>query len=231
MKTKIWLLPLLLLLAMPRLDAQVLEPVKWTFSVNRLNDKTVEVIAEATIDNNWHLYSTEIPDGGPIATSLNINPSDDYVPTGSLQVSPEPKPSFDEAFQMELGYFSKTARIVQQVEIKGDLPVTISGYVEFMACDDHRCLPPDQAEFELKVTSESAAAPSIAAIPGNDSDSDKESAWGIFWLAFLGGLAALLTPCVFPMIPLTVSFFIRNADNRAKALRDGFANCATIILA
>lgn len=231
MKTKIWLLPLLLLLAMPHLAAQVLEPVKWTFSVNRLNDITVEVIAEATIDNNWHLYSTEIPDGGPIATSLNINPSDDYQPVGILQAFPEPKPSFDEAFQMELGYFSKTARLVQQVEIKGNLPVTISGYVEFMACDDHRCLPPDHAEFELKVTSESATSASIATLAADDATSDKDSAWGIFWLAFLGGLAALLTPCVFPMIPLTVSFFIRNANNKAKALRDGFTYGATIIFA
>jgi thiol:disulfide interchange protein len=210
-------------------EAQVLEPVKWTFSINRIDDKTVEVVANATIENKWHLYSTEIPDGGPIATSLNFEESELYTPIGELKQTPEPKLSFDEAFQMELGYFSNNARLSRIIELNTSEDLTIEGYVEFMACDDHRCLPPDQIEFSLKVPRQATA--SVVSTSAETAESEESGYWGIFWLSFLGGLAALLTPCVFPMIPLTVSFFLRNADNRAKALRDGFMYGATIIFA
>jgi thiol:disulfide interchange protein DsbD len=241
------------------LHAQVLEPVKWKFSLNRISDTQVEVVADATIDDNWHLYSTKIPAGGPIPTSLNIEPSGSLKLVGEVKQSPEPKPFFDEAFQMELGYFSNTARLTQLVDLSSDASLAIEGYVEFMVCDDQRCLPPERIDFELKVEGVTAAVASDelaetaepsetlteeAAVTEAETVSAKQSAsnaepadagaegyWGIFWLAFLGGLAALLTPCVFPMIPLTVSFFLRNADNRAKALRDGLFYGLTIIFA
>lgn len=246
---------LMLLVALSPSYAQVLEPVKWSFSLNRISETQVEVIADATIDNKWHLYSTTIPDGGPIPTSLHIEASDTYEAIGELRQTPEPKPFFDEAFQMELGYFSKSARLTQTIELKQSGSHIIRGYVEFMVCDDSRCLPPDQVEFELSLAG-SESAELAAAIPegeadsallpggaaGNDATSvisaneaidstEDKGYWAIFWLSFLGGLAALLTPCVFPMIPLTVSFFLRNADNRRKALRDGFFYGLTIIFA
>jgi thiol:disulfide interchange protein len=234
------------------LNAQVLEPVKWSFSLNRISETQVEVIADATIDDNWHLYSTKIPDGGPIPTSLNIDSSEQFTLVGEVKQSPEPEPFFDEAFQMELGYFSNTARLTQVVEMAEGQALSISGYVEFMVCDDHRCLPPDRIEFVLVEEGAQAAAvatdneetgvsdvdAAAVSVSENESRSDSKSTsseksgyWGIFWLAFLGGLAALLTPCVFPMIPLTVSFFLRNADNRGKALRDGLFYGLTIIFA
>ncbi|GAO31100.1 protein-disulfide reductase DsbD family protein [Geofilum rubicundum] len=232
------------------LNAQVLEPVKWSFSLNRISETQVEVVADATIDDNWHLYSTKIPDGGPVPTSLNIAASELFTLVGEVQQSPEPEPFFDEAFQMELGYFSNTARLTQVVELAEGQALALSGYVEFMVCDDHRCLPPERIDFELSEDGAEAAAVATdaeEAEEGGDAavsvaegetrsdskggSSDKSGYWGIFWLAFLGGLAALLTPCVFPMIPLTVSFFLRNADNRGKALRDGLFYGLTIIFA
>jgi thiol:disulfide interchange protein DsbD len=209
---------LLMFIASVTIQAQVLQPVKWNFSIKSTGENTVEVTAEATIDRPWHLYSTSIPEGGPIATSITFEPSEAYNPTGDLKQSKDPTVVYDEAFQMELSYFSDKVTFTREIEITGNGPVTISGYVEFMACDDERCLPPDTIEFQLEVPEEA----------GNTAGADY---WGIFWLALLGGLTALLTPCVFPMIPLTVSFFLRNADNRAKALRDGFFYGLTIIVA
>ena len=254
MTNKYLLLLSLMLWGVLGVNAQVLEPVKWKFSLNRISDTQLEVIADATIDDNWHLYSTKIPDGGPIPTSLNIEPSDLFKLVGGVKQSPEPKPFFDEAFQMELGYFSKKARLTQVIEVSADAPVLISGYVEFMSCDDHRCLPPDRRDFELteegaavgagaasqseaplieeaSVTDADAATAAQSSTDSKSATSESDGYWGIFWLAFLGGLAALLTPCVFPMIPLTVSFFLRNANNRAKALRDGLFYGLTIIFA
>ena len=231
----------LMLWAALGLNAQVLEPVKWTFSLNRISETQVEVVADATIDANWHLYSTKIPEGGPVPTSLNIEPSDWFTLFGEVQQSPEPEPFFDEAFQMELGYFSNAARLIQVLEVDVDQAVAVTGYVEFMVCDDHRCLPPERIDFELAEKEAAVAAVSDVAVEPsaavervadfNDASSETEGYWGIFWLAFLGGLAALLTPCVFPMIPLTVSFFLKNANNRGKALRDGLFYGLTIIFA
>ncbi|ASB48596.1 protein-disulfide reductase DsbD family protein [Alkalitalea saponilacus] len=257
---KILFLLSLLLAGSMHFSAQVLEPVKWEFSANRIDEKRVEVVAEATIDDNWYLYSIRIPEGGPIPTSLNIDESVQYRLDGELRQEPEPVPTFDEAFQMELGYLADRARIIQRLELQSADEVTISGYVEFMVCDDHRCLPPAQIDFELTVPGISVKAETAPIeVPDDASDiatdvldedafedetaevaedliiqtkeEEKDSSWGIFWISFLGGLAALLTPCVFPMIPLTVSFFLRNANNKTKALRDGVFYGLTIIFA
>lgn len=207
---------LMMFLTWGGLQAQVLQPVKWAFSIETISNNKVAVKAKATIDAPWHLYSTVIPAGGPIPTSFVFEESDSYKPVGELQQSKEPDLVFDQAFQMELGYFSKEVTFTQEFEVEDD-NASISGYVEFMACDDGRCLPPDTVDFKLDMPQESSQSAS--------------GYWGIFWLALLGGLTALLTPCVFPMIPLTVSFFLRNAENKAKALRDGFTYGFTIIVA
>ncbi len=233
------------------LQAQVIKPVTWKFSVNRIDEKKVEVIAVATIEKPWHLYSTNLPEGGPVPTSLNFENSEIYKPINKIKEEPKAVVKFDEAFQMNVGYLSNNARIIQQLETNTSEAFVIKGFVEFMACDDSRCLPPDQIDFELKVPAfvkeietvavdvveEAVVSSEVSELIINESDSNTSEAsedktlWGIFWFSFLGGLSALLTPCVFPMIPLTVSFFLRNADNRTKALRDGFFYGMTIIFA
>src|SRR5690554_2541859 len=224
-----------LFVALLPVSAQVLEPVKWQFSLEKVNETQVMVVAEASIDRGWHLYSTDLPAGGPIPTSLNFEEAAGLTPTGALETAPKAEPSFDEAFQMEVGYFSGKVRLSQLVTVAADAPAAVCGYVEFMACDDHRCLPPQQIDFELKLPEMQLSSPKGEVEEAVESavvaETEAESYWGIFWLAFLGGLAALLTPCVFPMIPLTVSFFLRNADNRARALRDGLFYGLTIIFA
>jgi len=216
MKTKNFILLFFIFSALA-INAQVLQPVKWTFSIKNAGDSKVEVVAEATIDETWNLYSINIPDGGPIPTSLVFEESDAYIVLGEIMETPAPTVKFDDIFEMEIGYFSKNARLSQILEIKKNIS-KIRGYVEFMACDDSQCLPPDQVEFELD----------IPKIESKQSGALKKY-WNVFWLSFLGGLMSLLLPCVYPMIPITVSFFIRNTDNRAKALRDGFFYGLTII--
>ncbi len=199
-------------------QGQVLKPVKWTFDIeNGANNRAIAKVT-ATIDKPWHLYSTTLPKGGPIPTTITFNESDDYKLIGELKQDQDPEIVFDEAFQMELGYFSNKVTFSQEIELLTANATEVTGSVEFMACNDGSCLPPDTVDFTLKVDKTKAA---------------KEAGgyWTIFWLALLGGFAALLTPCVFPMIPLTVSFFLRNADNRMKALRDGFMYGLTIIAA
>jgi len=150
MYRKYLLLFWVLFLGVLGLNAQVLDPVKWSFSLNRINETQVEVVADAVIDANWHLYSTKIPDGGPVPTSLNINASEQFSINGEVQQSPEPDPFYDESFQMELGYFSEKARLTQVLDVVEGQKVIVAGYVEFMVCDDHRCLPPQSIDFELR---------------------------------------------------------------------------------
>ncbi len=262
---KVWLSVILLIIA-TSVSAQVLKPVKWSFAINRLSDTEAEVVATASIEGEWHLYAANIPEGGPVPTALVFEENEAYKPVGELLQSPEPKFFHDENFDMELAYFTGFAKLTQKIEISKPGKHNIKGYVVFMACDDSRCLPPDEVEFEL--TFESAGAEGVSeaatgtaspdatvtdeAASGNitvsaateqgpsavataSATSSEQAAnrgfWGIFWLAFLGGLTALLTPCVFPMIPLTVSFFLRNADNKARAFRDGSVYGITIMLA
>ena len=254
MKRKSILIVLAFVAGWTALTAQMIKPVTWKFSVSRLDAQTVEVIADATIDEPWHLYSTKLPEGGPVATSLNFEASNLFHPVADLREIPEAKIVYDETFEMEVGYFSKKARIIQKLEVSSADAFEIKGYVEFMACDDSRCLPPDQVDFALAVPAFQSEAQEVAvtkmdsievisepiqeevitaelAKEASTNGETAKSLWGVFWFSFLGGLSALLTPCVFPMIPLTVSFFLRNADNRAKALRDGFFYGLTIIFA
>lgn len=240
------------------LHSQVFEPVKWEFSINQLADNKIEVVADATIDDTWHLYSASLPEGGPIPTSLNLIDSDHYKVSGDLRQEPEPDLQYDQTFDMELSWFSNEARLILPVEVMSEDVSVIEGYVEFMACDDEQCLPPDRVDFRMNLdgtpveasaktddddgamvdgesTEQEKAVSPEAQSNGQTTDSSDESGtdsyWTIFWMSLLAGFAALLTPCVFPMIPLTVSFFLRNADNKAKSLRDGLFYGLTIIFA
>lgn len=235
-------------------NGQILEPVKWEFSLNKISENQVEVIADATIDPNWHLYSADLPEGGPIPTSLNLIDSDSYVRAGELKQHPEPDLQFDEAFGMELSWFSNSARLILPVEIKADNASVIEGYVEFMACDDEQCLPPDRVDFSLPLReqagisqTEQTGQTDQTATGKSDSGKEKEavsksgpqdepdkgearSNWTIFWLSFLGGFAALLTPCVFPMIPMTVSFFTKQSKTKAVGFRNAITYGISIIV-
>lgn len=262
--------------------SQIQEPVKWSFTSVQ-NGREVQLVFKAKIDQGWHLYDTQLPDGGPIPTSIQYNDSSLFSFAGELKKNPQPTQVFDKAFQMNLGYYIKEVEFTQAIRMKSDQPVTISGYVEFMVCNDENCLPPTEADFKFKLkgsdlrpetgdggggkvvsresrvvspgtdTSNRAqgagtetgdrkpetgaqagdiggtngtpadtlqftadnASPRIVTSKGKEGSTDP--LWLFFFFSFLAGLAAILTPCVFPMIPMTVSFFMRSGETKARS--------------
>jgi thiol:disulfide interchange protein DsbD len=218
--------------------SQILQPVKWSFNTEKISESEVELLFIADIDAGWHVYSTEIPEGGPIPTSFNFVDDQRFELSGELS-TPEPIVKFDKAFEMTLEYFGERAVFRQKVKLNTDEPFIIKGELEFMACDDSRCLPPDYVEFAFPMNGagpqdagvenqvdqgsetgtlafeEAESSPDVySEATGEDKSSDSLLA---FFLIALGvGFVGLLTPCVYPMIPMTVSFFMSAGQSKAK---------------
>ncbi len=201
------------------LNAQIIEPIKWSFS-HKQNGNEAELIFTATMDQGWHLYDTYLPEGGPIATEFVFEDSTRFEFVGELLKNPEPVEKFDNIFMLNLRFFSDQAVFTQKIRLNTDQPVVIKGYVTFMGCDDEMCLPPNEAEFEFAMKGTGNALTrdnqvSSASAAGTTG----QTLWLFIVISFLAGLAAILTPCVFPMIPMTVSFFMRGSKNRGRAIR------------
>ncbi len=216
-------------------NAQIIEPVKWKFD-SKQNGNEAELIFKAGIDDTWHLYDTYLPEGGPIATSIIYNDSTKFDIVGDLSKNPQPEDHFDSAFQLEVRYFTDSVTLTQKIKLNSEKETTISGYVLFMACDDETCLPPNEAEFSFTfnegagggTSDEQNQAEEIATTTSGSASG--QSLWLFLLISALAGFAAILTPCVFPMIPMTVSFFMRGSENRAKSIRTGFFFGFSIVL-
>jgi thiol:disulfide interchange protein len=224
-------------------QSQILEPVKWKTSVEKISDTEFTLIATANIDEGWHLPSQEtFPDDviGPIPTEFSFeNQTGNYELVGSTQ-EPDVKPHFDPIFQIDLKNFSDKATFKQKIKLlKTDLE-TIEANAFFSVCDDEKCLAPEDANLVFNLSGKSENNNETVVANTIDERSKKlseklninvtgwdqyksetveeKSNFTIFILGFLGGLIALLTPCVFPMIPLTVSFFTKSAANSQKGM-------------
>lgn len=237
-----------------QLSAQIFTPVKWEASSKFIENETFEITLEAKIDKGWHLYSQFLPEGGPIPTAFTFEKNSNYKLSGKV-IEPKAIEEFDKNFDMTLKYFANKAIFKQRIKLTKAVDFELKCAVEFMVCDDEKCLPPDEVEFTVKVegakavissdiqsgdidTVEAIVNPEIAEtivsvkqiIPelpnvdlqnprGNCGEQQEISnIWLVFLFGFLGGLLALLTPCVFPMIPLTVSFFTKGEQSQAKGL-------------
>ena len=217
---------LTLVIASLLVQAQIVNPTKWSFG-SKQDGQNVELIFEANIDEGWHLYDTYLPDGGPIATTFVYEDSTLFDFVGEIQKDPKPEIHFDETFQLNVGYFGGKAILTQKIKLKSSDPTEIKGYVLFMSCNDETCTPPEEVEFSFKFNQEGAAVKSNKTeLSATDSSTSSGSAsgqtlWLFILISALAGFAAILTPCVFPMIPMTVSFFMRGSDNRRKAIRTG----------
>ncbi|WP_299579167.1 cytochrome c biogenesis protein CcdA [uncultured Sunxiuqinia sp.] len=207
--------------------SQILEPVKWSFD-SKQDGKEVQLIFKATIEDTWHLYDTDLPDGGPVATSINYADTSQFEFVGDLKKNPVPTEKFDKTFQMDLRYFSDQVEFVQVIRLKTSDPVTIEGYVEFMCCDDETCLPPTEADFSFALNGAGAdqgvqpetmdkGEKTTRVLTDKGKEGSTETLWLFFFFSFLAGLAAILTPCVFPMIPMTVSFFMHSGESKIKS--------------
>ena len=254
--------------------------ISWKFSLQDKGNGEIELIADATIQQGWHMYDSKIPDNGPYPTSLNFDEIKGAEAVGDFNATgKQATVKYDPVFQMNIGTFDNSARFIQRIKVTDKGSFLITGDVRAQACDDKSCTPPLPNEFSftsadlpktVTATASTAAseteAPGTAVLPtGNLSQDsslisspaavpisvDKEllwtpvteelnafgtqhdgssSLWSIFLKGLLWGFAALLTPCVWPMIPITVSFFLnRNKKVRRKAVADATLYGASII--
>ena len=131
-------------------QAQILEPVKWSTSVNKISDSEYELVATATIDTGWHLYSQDVPEDGPIPTSFSYQGNANYLKKGNTSEE-EGHTIDDPIFEMKIKYFETKADFKQRIKLKTKVPFTVNGSVEFMVCDNSRCLPPNEVDLKFNV--------------------------------------------------------------------------------
>ena len=261
-------------------QAQIQDPVKFNSELKILAADEAEVVFTAAIDKGWHVYSTDLGDGGPISATFNVEKIFGAEVVGKLKPVGKEISTFDKLFEMKVRYFENTAQFVQKLKLTGGA-YQIEGYLEYGACNDENCLPPTQVPFKFSGKAEGAAkeaaaaaaetkaeeqpakqetvsgtAP-VAAIGGADGPTeikvaDKVDLWKpviselnslgettsqedmswiyIFITGFAGGLLALFTPCVWPIIPMTVSFFLKRSKDKKKGIRDAWTYGASIVV-
>ncbi len=214
--------------------SQIYDPVKWSTSVQKISDIEYNLIATATIESGWHLYSQVVPEGGPIPTTFTFIDSKHYSLVNKTQEE-EGHEIDDSVFEMRIKFFENKAEFKQRVIVLNDIN-TIDAEVEFMVCDDEKCLPPNNIDLAFKIASN--AVTNITAVDKvktaveekgeakylklkkSQKKEKSKGLLGTFLIAFLFGFTALLTPCVFPMIPMTVSFFTKQSKNKAQGIRN-----------
>ena len=286
---------LLLSFVVYALQAQIKDPVKFKTELTPLSDTEAEVVFTAAIDKGWHVYSTDLGDGGPIAATFNVDNKSGIELVGKLKPVGKEVSTFDKLFEMKVRYFENTAKFVQKVKLTGGA-YAIEGYLEYGACDDESCLPPTQVPFkfsgvakagnaaatkteqskaeqpEQKVVDKADKKEEATSVASKDSSAmmelvpattteaatdiqpavasselwkpvisdlqalgeehgQEDMSWiYIFITGFLGGLLALFTPCVWPIIPMTVSFFLKRSKDKKKGIRDAWTYGASIVV-
>ena len=286
---------LLLSFVVYALQAQIKDPVKFKTELTTLSDTEAEVVFTAAIDKGWHVYSTDLGDGGPISATFNVDNKSGVELVGKLKPVGKEVATFDKLFEMKVRYFENTAKFVQKVKFTGGA-YAIEGYLEYGACDDESCLPPTQVPFkfsgvakagnaaatkteqskaeqpEQKVVDKADKKEEATSVASKDSSAmmelvpattteaatdiqpavasselwkpvisdlqalgeehgQEDMSWiYIFITGFLGGLLALFTPCVWPIIPMTVSFFLKRSKDKKKGIRDAWTYGASIVV-
>ena len=254
-------------------QAQIIEPIKWNNSMKMTSEKEGEITFSATIDEGWHLYGLDIPDGGPHATKFEFTTLKNVELVGQLQPATKPLEQVDEVFSLKLSWWESSAKFTQKFKVPNPGAFSIECEITFQGCNDSSCLPPTTLPFDFageaagpapaaaqaeeakpdaapaveeQPQAEAAApAPAPAAVDQSgwwtpvtypdgavnpEANVSEASWWYIFVWGFIGGLVALLTPCVWPMIPLTVSFFLKKNTNKARSVRDAMIYGASIIV-
>ena len=239
-------------------SAQIHKPVIWETSVEKINESEFNLVVSATIEAGWHLYSQNVPEGGPIATSIVLNDESENFQLIGNPIEDKGIEEFDNVFNMKIKFFEKKASFKQKIRLLTEEKITIDGIVEFMVCDDTFCLPPTEVDLSFEVQGKAGApvAESVSEVKeksflqntqldqetedksqagdqkivGRTKQEKKKSLWTLFILSFFAGFAALLTPCVFPMIPMTVSFFTKQSKTRAIGIRNAILYGASIVI-
>lgn len=214
--------------------SQIMEPVKWSFQQQAKSDSIVELIFSATIEDGWHLYGMNLPEDGPIPTAIHFDTTENVDFIDEVFSNSIPIKQFDETFQMELSWFDSKAVFVQKIKTKQE-KYNIDGYVEFMACNNQSCLPPTKVFFSfgskqeiLEENGEVFILPEywqpvileLNAFGETDMNPSSQPWWMIFLKGLLGGLLAILTPCIWPIIPMTISFFLKRSKDKNQGRID-----------
>ena len=250
----------LLLFVTSAVYGQMADPVQISTLVD-VADSEATITFKAVIESGWHLYSTNLPAGGPTSATVEFETLEGAELQGSLVAGKGEIEMNDPIFEMKVRYYENEATFTQKVKLLGG-DYRLQGYLRYGACNDETCLPPTTYEFDIKGSVDGKSAPAAAAL-GKDAavaedPIDEEifvlsplwnpvvgelnafdsvgtsdaarSGWLTFLLGFGGGLLALLTPCVWPIIPMTVSFFLKRAGNRGKALREAMLYGVSIVV-
>lgn len=212
------------------ISSEIYLPVSWEISIESESGTDAVILAKAEIDAGWYVYSASAdPDAGPIPTGFTFETEEGFTVDGA----PEEKglkSKFDPVFEMELDYFEGTAELRQRILKHNEAPLALKGYLTFMTCDDSKCLPPEDVDFSLNLAPADSGTMAAVSEGGADGKDKSRSNWTIFIIAFFSGFAALLTPCVFPMIPLTVSFFTKQSKSRMAGIRNALIYGLSIIV-
>jgi thiol:disulfide interchange protein DsbD len=220
--------------------SQIYKPVKWKTSTEKLSDSTYNLVITANIEENWHLYSQNVPDDGPIPTEFTFTKTSDFELIGKPSEE-EGHTIDDKVFNMKIKFFENKATFKQKIKILSNKPFKIKGEVGFMTCDDTSCLPPSYVDLNFSLPSNSGIT--NTSTTSNKTEVKKETVThktpkkktdktllSIFLIAFFSGFAALLTPCVFPMIPMTVSYFTKQSKTKALGIRNAIIYGLSIIV-
>ena len=235
MKTKLTLF--LIIWSFITLQAQIVDPIEWSTSVEKVSETEYVLIAKATLEKDWHLYSQDVPEDGPIPTTFSFETNESFELKGNT-IEDEGYTEFEPAFDMEVKYFKGKVEFKQRIKLLNKELSTVKGEVEFGVCNDMQCLPPTTVDLSFKLKKNTATTDNAVADTDNDStttdskeekEEDKKGLLGIFIIAFLSGFVALLTPCVFPMIPMTVSFFTKQSKTKAAGIKNAIIYGLAII--
>lgn len=208
--------------------SQIEDPLQWSTSVEKVSDTEYVLVSKATIEEGWHLYAQEVPEDGPIPTTFSFDTKKENFSLIGKTLEEEGHTVDDPVFEMKIKFFENSAIFKQRVKTTSDIN-TINGVVEFMVCDDTKCLAPTEVDLVFTLENETKVSVVSNTLKETKNESDT-GLLGLFLLSFLGGLAALLTPCVFPMIPMTVSFFTKQSKTKAAGIRNAILYGVSIII-
>jgi len=222
------------------LHAQIKDHATWKFETERLSENRLAIVLKASLDSGWHIYSSSMQEGGPQKTVITVKEDGAFILKGGISEKGLLIEKYDSFFNINLRYYPGTTEFIQEIVLTDTSSFLINGSVSYMLCTDEICLPPEKKDFIIQVPSVSdltfhpsqeTISPENKELAGENTGSISQHSYlYIFIAGFLAGLAALLTPCVFPMIPMTVSFFTKKSKTRKAGLRNAFTYSLSIVV-
>lgn len=236
-------------------NAQMLEPIVWSSTIKMTSNNEGVMTFKASIDDGWHLYSFDLPENGPNATKISFEKTSGIELLGEIVPSRQPIDTVDLVFNIRVGWWDADVEFSQKFKVIDEGKYDISGEIYFQACNGETCIAPTTETFDFKegqiqTTQDVTNVPQNQDVVVNESSSSSwwqptnvpaakaqtpqtttnAPWWQIFLWGFLGGLAALITPCVWPLIPMTVSFFLKKNKTKAKSIKDAAIYGISIIV-